>query len=127
MEKTKLINARKAKGFSSKEIADLLSIEEYSYRRRERGETKISNKEWKKIAEILEVDYQDIFEPDFYSVNIHNENGQVNNTTHTQKIQYYNIPKEMIETQQEYINLLKKEIETITIENQSLKERLTNL
>jgi transcriptional regulator with XRE-family HTH domain len=111
MEKTRLIKARINKGLSCKEIADLIHMEEYSYRRRETGKTKISNKEWKKFAEILEVDFDDIFEPEYNGISIHNENGQVNN--YTNKIQYYNIPKEMIETQQEYINLLKEEIKVL--------------
>lgn len=108
MEKTKLIKARISKGLSCKEVADLIFIEEYSYRRREKGKTKISNKEWNNLAEISDVDFDDIFEPEYNGININHVEGQVNN--YTNKIGYYNIPKEMIETQQEYITMLKEEI-----------------
>lgn len=122
MEKIKLSTLRKSKGYSTKDVADYLSMEEYSYRRREKGETRISNKEWKKLADFFQVEYDDIFEPESYPVNINNGGGQINNFT--DKIEYYNIPKEVIEMQQEYIDLLKKEISTLTSENQSLKEQL---
>jgi transcriptional regulator with XRE-family HTH domain len=125
MEKTRLIKARLNKGLSCKEIADMINMEEYSYRRRETGKTKIRNKEWKKLAEILEVDFDDIFEPEYNSINIHNENGHVN--THNNKIEYYNIPKEMIETQQEYINLLKEENLALKLENKSLMDKIKDL
>jgi transcriptional regulator with XRE-family HTH domain len=126
MEKIKLINTRKRKGMSTKEMADLIPMEEYSYRRREKGETRITYKEWQKIAAILEVEVEDIFETEQQAVNIHNENGQVNNSTYTGKIQYYNIPKEMVENQQEYIVILKKEIEELKNENFYLKEQIQN-
>jgi transcriptional regulator with XRE-family HTH domain len=122
MEKTKLIHARKVKGLTAKEIADLLSIEEYSYRRREKGDTKIARKEWKRLAEILEVEFDEIFEPDYYPINCNNGEGQINNDTH--KIEYYNIPKEMVENQQEFIALLKSQIETLKQENQTLKNNV---
>lgn len=124
MEKTKLINARKKRGLSTKEIADLISMEEYSYRRREKGETRITYKEWQKIAAILEVEVEDIFETEQQAVNIHSENGQVKFSTYTGKIQYYNIPKEMVENQQEYIVILKKQIEELKNENINLKAQI---
>lgn len=121
MEKIKLINARKKIGISLKEMADLLKMEDYSYRRRENGETKITYKEWQKMAEILKVEVDDIFESDNSLINIHNENGQVNASSNLQKIQYYNIPKEMIDSQQEYINLLKEQIVLLQNEIEQLK------
>lgn len=127
MEKLKLITTRKSKGFSVQDMADMLDMEDYNYRRRENGETKITNKEWHKIAQVLQVNFDDIFEPDTNNINIHNENGQVNATTQVQKIEYYNIPKEMVETQQEYINLLKEENKSLKEEIVILKEKLKSL
>jgi len=119
MEKSLLIKTRKKLGFSCKEIADLLCMEEYSYRRRESGKTKISNQEWKKISNILSVPFEMIFEA---------ENGSFNNSENsTPKIntpQSYNIPKELLDNQQEYISILKIENDTLKQENKFLKEKL---
>jgi hypothetical protein len=84
-----------------------------------KGQTR---KECTKIAQILEVEMDEIFESETSAVTINNENGQVNNTTYTGKIQYYNIPKEMIDNQQEYIVILKDENKLLKEENQLLKE-----
>jgi transcriptional regulator with XRE-family HTH domain len=122
MEKTKLIQARENKGFDRNEFADLIQMERYSYRRREKGEVKISHNEWERMAKVLGVSFDDIFEPDANIVNINNGEGQINNNT--RKIEYYNIPKEMVASQQEYIILLKEKIKKLEEENQVLKEKI---
>jgi transcriptional regulator with XRE-family HTH domain len=119
MEKSILIKTRKKLGFSCKEIADLLCIEEYSYRRRENGKTKISNQEWKKLASILSVPFETIFEEE----NVSNDSSE-SSTPKTSTTQSYNIPKEMLDNQQEYITILKIENDTLKQENKFLKEKL---
>ncbi|WP_185965991.1 helix-turn-helix transcriptional regulator [Flavobacterium sp. ZT3R18] len=119
MEKSKLIKTRKNLGLSCKEIADLLCIEEYSYRRRENGKTKISNQEWKKLASILSVPFETIFEPESTSID-----NSISTTPETNTNHYYSVPKEMVDNQQEYINILKIEIDSLKKENQILKEKL---
>jgi transcriptional regulator with XRE-family HTH domain len=123
MEKTKLKQARTNKGLSYEDMANhCKGMETHSYRRREKGETKISKNEWLKFAEILEVDYDTIFEPEVeQTINITNENGQVNNNNHNARIEYYNLPKEIIDNQQDYINLLKQKIEKLEEEIELLK------
>lgn len=119
MEKSRLIKIRKNLGLSCKEIADLMCIEEYSYRRRENGKTKISNQEWKKLASILSVPFETIFEPESILIDSSKSITPEANTN-----QYYSIPKEMIDNQQEYINILKIEIDSLKKENQLLREKL---
>jgi transcriptional regulator with XRE-family HTH domain len=119
MEKSILIKTRKKLGFSCKEIADLLCIEEYSYRRRENGKTKISNQEWKKLASILCVPFETIFEPESMLID-----NSISTTPETSTNHYYNVPKEMVDNQQEYISILKTEIDSLKKENQILKEKL---
>jgi hypothetical protein len=97
----------------------LLCIEEYSYRRRENGKTKISNQEWKKLASILSVPFEAIFEPENISID-----NSKNITPEICTNHYYNIPKEMVDNQQEYINILKIEIDSLKKENLQLKEKL---
>jgi transcriptional regulator with XRE-family HTH domain len=119
MVKSRLIKTRKNLGLSCKEIADLLCIEEYSYRRRENGKTKISNQEWKKLASILSVPFEAIFEPESTPI----DNSKSTNPEISTK-NYYSIPKEMIDNQQEYITILKIEIDSLKKENLQLKEKL---
>ncbi|WP_268848086.1 helix-turn-helix domain-containing protein [Flavobacterium aestivum] len=119
MEKSRLIKIRKNLGLSCKEIADLMCMEEYSYRRRENGKTKISNQEWKKLASILSVPFETIFEPEYIPTD-----SSKSNTPEISSNQYYSIPKEMIDNQQEYINILKIEIDSLKKENQLLREKL---
>jgi DNA-binding XRE family transcriptional regulator len=120
MEKSRLIKIRKNLGLSCKEMADLLRIEEYSYIRRENGKTKISNQEWKKLASILSIPFEAIFEPESISIDNYKNTTPEISTNH-----YYNIPKEMVDNQQEYINILKIEIDSLKKENQILKEKNT--
>ena len=54
MEKNKLIERRKAKSLSQNMIAEKLCMDVSNYNRRERGQVKISLKEWEKLAEILQ-------------------------------------------------------------------------
>lgn len=55
MEKTKLKEYREIKGFSQKLLAEKLCIDVSNYARREKGVARISNNEWIKLSEILEV------------------------------------------------------------------------
>jgi len=64
MVKEKLIEMRKAKGFSIEEIAEKMCKSASSYYRREKGQTKIHLDEWKKLTKILNVPLEDIYEPE---------------------------------------------------------------
>lgn len=109
MVKSKLIAARTEKGLSQQEMADLLYMDQSQYSRREKGITKISEDEWDKLATILEKDVEDIFEDETHVV-INNDNGSNGSVNYSGTITFYNIPDFMLQNQQEYIELLKKEI-----------------
>ncbi|SFC53452.1 helix-turn-helix domain-containing protein [Flavobacterium phragmitis] len=64
MTKTKLTNARLAKGISQEELADLIGMTQSNYSRRENGHKKISEVEWIRIAKELGVSKEEIYEPD---------------------------------------------------------------
>lgn len=118
MVKNKLIVARTEKGLSQQEMADLLYMDQSQYSRREKGITKISEEEWDKIATILKKDLEEIYEEET-NVTIHNDNGShgsVNYASHSGNTNIYNIPDFMLENQQEYIELLKKEIARLKAE-----------
>ncbi|MDF2933364.1 MAG: transcriptional regulator [Chryseobacterium sp.] len=81
MVKNKLIQARKAK-YTQENMAKILHMTQSQYQRREKGDIKISDEEWERIAKALDTN---------------------------------------VENQQEYINLLKKEIQDLKEEIKRLK------
>lgn len=113
MMKTKFSETRKRKGMSQENIAKALFMDVSNYNRRESGQMKISNQEWKKLAETLGVALEEIYEADESQVFIFNDNatGNVNSVIN------YNIPLSIWETQKKYI-------EKLETENQDLKEKL---
>lgn len=62
MKKEKLIQTRKAKKISQTDIATYLKISQTQYQKREIGKIKISDEEWKKMAQLLEVEVEEIFD-----------------------------------------------------------------
>ncbi|QQV02661.1 MULTISPECIES: helix-turn-helix transcriptional regulator [Chryseobacterium] len=62
MKKEKLIQIRKAKKISQSDIATYLKISQTQYQKRESGKIKISDEEWKKMAQLLEVEVEEIFD-----------------------------------------------------------------
>ena len=109
--KNKLIRARKEKKFSQQDVAEFLSISQTQYLRKEKGEIGITEQEWDKIAKLLNVEVEEIKEEENKNISQHFENvtgsyiGSNNN--------YCNVPEFLLENQKEYIELLKKEIESL--------------
>ncbi|SUX46281.1 Helix-turn-helix domain [Chryseobacterium indoltheticum] len=117
MIQERLRTLRKQKGMSQEKMAKILSTDTSNYSRKERGETKIQDEEWQKIADALEVPVKDIKDNDTkFSINNDNTTFQDNSGNYNQ---YFNIPNSIVENLQDYIILLKKEIE-------SLKQELKN-
>ena len=107
MEKTKLIERRKAKGFSQNMLAEKLCIDVSNYNRRERGFVKISLREWEKIADTLQVPIEDIYESDDNQVFICRDSS----TVHYQGTnRIYSVPEYLLESQRKYIEKLEAEI-----------------
>lgn len=112
MEKTKLIEARKAKGYSQNYMAEQLFMDVSNYNRREKGQAKISTAEWEKLSGILETPIEDIFESeDSYIVVFRDfkDNAVGNNYQGINTITY-SIPEHLLETQRKYIQRLEEEI-----------------
>ena len=111
MEKNRLLEARKSKGFSQLQVAEKLCMDSSSYSRREKGQIKIHITEWEKLAKILEVPLHDIFEPDENQFFICNDNasGNYQGTNHI-----YSVPEFLLESQQKYIKKLEEEIAALT-------------
>lgn len=108
MVKNKLIAVRTEQGFSQKEIADRLYMDQSQYSRREKGIIKITEDEWDKLSQILSVPVEDIFESDESQVHIYGDqsvginNGGGSNT-------FYSVPEYLLESQKKYIEKLEEE------------------
>ena len=107
MEKLKLTEKRKAKGLSQSTIADKLCMDVSNYCRRENGQVKITLNEWEKLAGILDVPIEDIYESEENQVFICRDNS-TGNYQGTNII--YSIPEYLLETQRKYIERLENEI-----------------
>lgn len=119
MEKVKLTEARKAKGYSQNHMAEKLFMDVSNYHRREKGQIKISLSEWEKLSEILNTPIEDIFEPDESHIVIFGDNAVGNNNdTNTNTI--YSLPEHFMDIQKKYIQKLEEE-------NEQLKQRLEQL
>lgn len=118
MVKNKLKEVRKEK-YTQVEMAKLLHMTQSQYQRREKGDIKISDEEWERIAKTLDVPVEDIKEDDS-NLNINNYDNNSGNYSASNNY-FYNIPDFVLENQQEYINLLKKEIQDLKEEISTLK------
>lgn len=115
----KLRNLRKEKGMSQEKMAKILSTDTSNYSRKERGQTKMRDEEWEKIAKALDVPVEDIKEENISGI-VHNDNS----TLHDQSGSYihnYNVPNSIIENLQDYIHLLKEENQLLKKEIEALK------
>lgn len=115
----KLKAVRKDKGLSQEQMAKSLSTDTSNYSRKERGEVKIHEDEWLKLAKVLDVSIDEIKETErtfsfqYDNSTFHDHSGS--------NVNYYNIPNSLIENLQEYINLLKEEIRLLKEEIEKLK------
>ncbi len=123
MQKEKLRTVRKMKGFTQQQMAEVIPTDVSNYSRKESGAVSITQTEWDKLAQHLEVPVEEIYEEDEAKIVIENpvfndspgssvnannggDNSNVTNIGHELSI-------EIIKTMQEYIGLLKEEIERL--------------
>jgi transcriptional regulator with XRE-family HTH domain len=110
MEKIKLIEARKSKGLSQQQLAEKLCMDVSNYNRREKGQSKVSSSEWEKLASVLEVPVEDIFESEeSIFIICKDQSVGINNGTNN----VYTIPEFLLESQRKYIQKLEEEIQTL--------------
>ena len=111
MIKKKLIAARKENNMTQNEMANLLCISQSQYQRRERGEIRITDDEWTKIAQFFGKDVEDIKEEDNITT-INNYDNHLGNYSASNNY-FYNIPEFLMRNQQDYIEMLKTKIESL--------------
>lgn len=130
MQKEKLRTVRKRKGFTQQQIADAIATDVSNYSRKESGSVKIMHHEWEKIAKLLDVPVEEIYEEEEAKIIVENpvfndspganfgNNGRSANdspgTNFGDNGTSTNISNELsievIKSLQEYIGLLKEEI-----------------
>ncbi|MCJ7934920.1 MAG: helix-turn-helix domain-containing protein [Chryseobacterium sp.] len=120
MIQEKLRKLRKEKGISQESMAKMLFMDTSNYSRKERGEVKIHEDEWKKISEVLDVSTDEIREDK--GASIHNENFNFHDNSGN-NVNYYNVPEVMMKNTQDYIELLKEQIVLLKEENEKLKSQ----
>lgn len=119
MVKTKLIETRKRKNISQEHMAAKLCMDVSNYSRREKGQVRISNDEWQKLATFLEVPLEDIYEAEESQIFIFNDNATGNGNI----LNNYNIPMSLWESQKKYLEKLEQEIQLLKEENATLKSQ----
>lgn len=114
-EKLKIL--RKERGLSQEKMAKILSTDPSNYCRKERGEIKIHDEEWQKLANALEVPVKDIKNNETkFSFQLFNDYPKRN-------ITFSNIPDFFLETQKKYIEKLEKENSDLLEEIKLLKSQ----
>ncbi|WP_261511626.1 helix-turn-helix domain-containing protein [Chryseobacterium paludis] len=118
----KLRSLRKQRGYTQEYMSNILSTDVSNYCRKENGDVKIFEDEWEKLAKALDVSVEDIKEERGAQVQ-NNDNLTFNDSTGNFQStnNYYNLPEYILENQQDYINLLKEQIEALKEENKRLK------
>ncbi len=109
----KLIAQRKKKGITQQEMAKKIGMEQTTYSKKERGVSAITENEWQRFANFLDVAVDDIKE--VLQVFPKNENCTFNDNAIG--IQMINIPANVYEIMQKYIQKLEQE-------NMALKQEL---
>lgn len=93
---------RKSKGFTQKQIALRMAMEQTTYSKKENGKSPITDEEYKKLSEILETSVEAIVIEDLSAKNI-----QKDNSIATQLI---SLPKEALEIIIKYAKKLEDEV-----------------
>jgi transcriptional regulator with XRE-family HTH domain len=102
----KLIAHRKKRGFTQQQMARKIGMEQTTYSKKERGVSAITDSEWQRFANFLEVTIDDIKETP--QTTPKNENCMFNDNSIG--IQMINIPTNVYEVMQKYIQKLEDEI-----------------
>lgn len=119
MQKEKLRTARKMKGITQQQMADVIPTDVSNYSRKESGAVSITQTEWNKLAKFLEVPVEEIYEEDEAKIIIENPvfndspGSNVGNSGFSANNMGYitnDLSIEIIKTMQDYIALLKEEI-----------------
>ncbi|MDR0810787.1 MAG: helix-turn-helix transcriptional regulator [Paludibacter sp.] len=106
MQKTKLMEARRNRGYSQEYMANALKMDVSNYSRRESGQIKILPEQWQQIAKELQVPVESIYETDENLIFIFKDNATGNGNIVTN----YSLPQDVLELYKKHISVLEQEI-----------------
>ena len=115
--KEKLIEMRKLRGLTQKDMAERLNMEVSGYTKRENGQRRIRLNLWAECAEILKCKIEDIYEEDEKQSNTFNNNATVKYGANNM---YLTVHEAVIDKQLNYIQKLEQEI--IELKKMIMKE-----
>lgn len=101
--------ARKIKGFSQKEFAQKIAMDQTTYSRKENGKNLITEDEWQRMARTLNLEVEDI-KPEKPIV-IKNENCTFNDQS--VGVKYVALPEDVLDTIMKYTKRLECELEQL--------------
>jgi transcriptional regulator with XRE-family HTH domain len=107
----KLRQLRETKGYSQEKMAEYLKISQSQYYRKERGTSKIQEKEWDILAEILEVEKNEL----------RNNNNTPTFSTHNEESNIYSPPT--ISLAEQLVTELKEHVITLKEKNAMIIEQ----
>lgn len=116
----KLRTLRKQRGYTQEYMSNIIATDVSNYSRKESGDVRIFDDEWEKLAKALDVKVEDIKEERKMGNTVNFTDSSTNSGTAILN-NHYNIPDYILENQQEYIALLKQQIEDLKKENEKLK------
>ncbi|WP_445458255.1 helix-turn-helix domain-containing protein [Flavobacterium sp. HNIBRBA15423] len=108
---------RKEKGFTQKDMAFKMAMEQTTYSRKETGKSPITDEEWERFANVLETPVEELKKMDDYMTKF--ENCTFNEQSQAIGIQIVSMPKETLDVMMKYTAKLEEEIN-------KLKEKLGN-
>ncbi|SIT22239.1 Helix-turn-helix [Chryseobacterium ureilyticum] len=111
----KLKNLRRQKGLSQLQMGKIIGTDASNYSRKERGEVKIYEDEWEKLAKVLGVSSESIKNNEL------KHSQRLENGIQDSNIAYSKIPNFILETQHKYIERLERENKKLIEENNKLK------
>jgi transcriptional regulator with XRE-family HTH domain len=106
----KLKSLRKQRGYTQEYMSNILSTDVSNYCRKENGDVRIYDDEWEKLAKALEVPVEDIKEERAAAVVQNNDNFSDSATANI-NCNYYNVPNQIMDNLQDYIKILKEQVE----------------
>jgi transcriptional regulator with XRE-family HTH domain len=117
----KLKNLRKQRGYTQDYMSKIIATDVSNYSRKENGEVRIFDDEWEKLAKALDVPVEEIKEEKPAAVVQNNDNF----SDHAAGINYnyYNVPNQVMDNLQDYIKILKEQIESLKQEVKTLKSK----
>ncbi|WP_228420663.1 transcriptional regulator [Chryseobacterium lacus] len=93
-----------------------------NYCRKESGDVRITKQEWEKVAQVLEVSFDEIFEEDTPAISINYENSTIAENSGNFST-YHNIPESIIKNLEDFIKHLKEENQQLRTEIRLLQEK----